>query len=478
MADEDPELEVRITTEADTSGTDAAAAGIDKVKGASGEAAHTMRELLINSRHTHEVFRGIEAASRGGAGGIIEMARGLRGLLVLTTEAIGASGLGGLLIVLGLVGGALLSMRKSTDSAKEGLKETTTRSEELKKSLEATAKSVEASFKGMAAAAKELVTQMEALDKIQKASEAASARLESAKAGLAGAKLDLEEQNSLAAASPDDQEHIKDVFAQRRKIAALDSEAAKSGNDVLSAEAEAGRNESFAARARGLDSTASSAVAAANAKSAEATRRATTFGSKLLSGGSISEADERTRQKLADEAFTAQGVAKTAQSEYDKVHGELGKATTQSEASNSKLQEARDIDKANQEKIAVEKQVLIQIEAGKANQEAAKQLKEAADALKEAAKSRGKGEENHERGDTKADKVSEAASENNRTIAGEKAAERMSEGAGKVKSALEKHTAKTAEVHEGIVSHLTKATGHIERTTRQLVNAGSYDASP
>lgn len=482
MADsDDPELEVHVSTSADTSGTDQAKRGLDDVKesvGGSGGLTHSLRELTGTSRHASEIIRGFEAAGKGGAAGIGEMVRGLRALVVVTTEAIGATGLGGLALVLGAILGAFIAFGKHAKDAGSDLKETTDRSEELKKSIESTSKSVEASFKGMAESAKELVEQMRELDKMQKDSEAASARLESARSGLASAKLDLEEQNSLAVAAPEDQAHIKDVFTHRRKLAALNEEGNKSSNEVLSAQAEAHRNEDLASVARREDYSAEQAVRDAEAKATSATGQATDFGSKLLGGGAISEADSARRKQLADAAFTAKAGAATARTEYDKVHGKLGDVTAASEASQGKLRDAQELDKVNQQKIATERETLAAIQGAKADEEAAAAAHKLAEAANKAAEALDKHKADKEKPESKAEKEKDEENEDNRDAAAEKAAHKMATGAGKVKEAVERHAKTVEDAHESTTRTLKKSAAHIERTTRQLVNESSYTSSP
>lgn len=482
MADsDDPELEVHVSTTADTTGVDQAKRGINDVTesvGGSGGLTHHLRELTGTSRHASEIIRGFEAAGKGGAAGIGEMVRGLRALVIVTTEAIGATGLGGLALALGAILGAFLAFSKHSKEAGDSLKETKDRSEELKKSIESTSKSVEESFKGMAEAAKELVEQMRELDKMQKESEAASARLESARSGLASAKLDLEEQNSLAVAAPEDQAHIKDVFTHRRKLAALTEEGNKSSNDVLSAQAEAHRDEDLSSVARREDYTAQQGVRDAQAKSDSATGAATSFGRELLGGGTISEADEQQRRHLADTAFAAQAGVKTAQSEYEKVHGKLGEVTAAGEASQTKLRNAQDVDAVNQEKIATEKQVLIAVQAAKADEEATAATKRLAEAANKAAEALDKHKGDKEKGETKGEKLADEEREDNRDAAAEKAAHKMATGAGRVKEAVEQHTRTIEDAHEATTKVLKRSTKHIERGERRMVNATSYDSSP
>lgn len=478
MADDfdGPELDINIRTHSDTGPIRETEKEIRNLGDSTEGAAHGMRELLLNARHSNEVFRGLEGAAKGGASGIMEAARGLRGFLVIVTESLGATGLGGLVLILGVLGGAFYALTRHTKETGEELGKTSTRAEELKKAMDETAKSVEANFKDMVEGAKALLAEMEKLDRMQKESEARESKLRDAKAGVASAQLDLDEQNSLAAAStPEEAEHIKAVYAQRRKVADLDKEGLKSQNEVLSAQTQAERAEKFRGAASNQERTLAAGVSAAQAEADKKTRKALAFGSQLLeeekTGTPRTEEQEQQRRKLADEAFAAQAAVKKAQADHDKANEDLKKVAGNADEANSKLRDAQEVDKANQEKIRIEKEVLQQIELGKANDQLAEAAKKAAEALNKIGE---KGKEEKGKETTKAEARAEDAAEEHRDEKAERAVERMSDGAGNLHKAVKEHAEKTAAHLESATIHLTKTTRDQQRTARQIDNAAPF----
>ena len=107
MSDEgsDPDLNIRITSEADVGGIRDAEQAVGGFASKAHGAAHEMREFTGSTREGQEVVRGVEAAMRGGAAGVGEMIRGLRALTLIVAHLVEESGpLGILLVIVGLIG--------------------------------------------------------------------------------------------------------------------------------------------------------------------------------------------------------------------------------------------------------------------------------------------------------------------------------------------------------------------------------------
>lgn len=521
---DDPSLNIEIRTSADTGGVQDATKAVQGLSDAAGERSggltHSLRELSGTSRHTGEIFRGLEGAMNGGARGVGEMVRGLRALIIVSGEAMAATGLGGIIALLAGAGlGAMMVFSKSTHEAGTELGKASTEADKLKASIEAAGKAMDGVFKPVIEDAKALVAEMEKLDKMQKESEASANRMAAAKAGLAGAQLDLEEQNSLAVAkTPEDREHIKAVFEQRRKVGKLNEEGAASTNAVYSAEAEAKRTADLAEQARQTEYGAAAPVRGAQSAFDEAKDRAARLNAAAIEAASKASAANAEVAKVADrtklgteaaalaashisgakplneaaataaeaakeatrDALTKEAALKKAEGNLEETKGITGKVTDAAAAAARKYDEAKELDAIKQKEIATQKEILQQIELGKqqdAAAEAAKRLAEAADKAAKALDKKSEKEEKEPK-ETKADAQAADAAENHRDAAAERAVERMSKGAEHLKNAVAKHAEKTAESHEATVDHLEKSSRSLERTNRVLVNAGSYNASP
>lgn len=483
---DDVNLGVRVTSESDLTGINEAREGVSGLKGTLGETATELRHLTGSSREGQEIFRGLGAAARGGAAGIGEMIRGLRSLALVATHIMGEGPLGVLLIGLGLIGGAFLAMRGHTEKAGEAMQKTASRAEELKKSIEELGKQTEADFKKMEQGAKALYDQLERLDKLQKESNATAERLDKAKAATAEAQLDLDEQNSLAVAgTPEEREHIKAVFEQRRKVGKLNREGEESSQSVRDAFTEANRSETARTDATNREAQAAAEVRAKQAAADQATREATSFGSTLLEFAKtgehpITDADETKRRQLADRAFAAQADARNAQSGFEKTRDELGKTVEKSENDQGRLRDARSLDSEVQKKLAIEREVLSQVEAGKANDEAAKAAHRLAEAADKAAKALDKKEERDAKAEAKEEKGEARAEEKESAKEARDSAKHMKEVAESARhsaKAIEEHAKTTVDSHHRIVHTLGRTSRESEKTSRQLQNMAS-DTSP
>jgi hypothetical protein len=502
MADDydDPELEVTIRSRADTSGIDDARKSVEELRDAAGERsgglAHSLRELSGTSRHTREIFRGLEGAAMGGVRGLGEMVRGFRALIIISEEAISATGIGGIIALLAGAGlGAMLAFGKSTHEAAGELDKASSSADELKASIEAATKAMDNAFKPLIEDAKALVSEMEKLDKMQKESDARADKLEAAQFKGKIAQLDLDEQTSIMALGTDpkklDVEAVRGSFALKKKNAQLDEESRQSKNTVSEAEAAAKRGTNLAAEASGKEYEDYQVLRDAQAAADDAKRKAGTLNTFAIEaaqrGDKGAEAAQEAARVASRDAFAKQAAVKTAQEKFDATKAETGKVITGSEEADRKLRDAQDLDAANQKRIATEREIAANEKAAKDQEQAATALKEAAAALKAAAHAKEETDKKEARDEAKADKVpketkAEAkaadAAEEHRDAKAEAAVERMSRGAEHLESAVAKHAEKTAASHEATVEHLEKSSRILDRTNRQLVNAGSYNTSP
>ena len=103
------------------------------------------------------------------------MTRGLRSLVLVVSNSIGAGPLGVLLITLGLIAGAFLSMKSHAKEAEGGMADAAKGAEKLKKELDEVKKSAEEDFKPLNDKLKELNEQFKELDqRIHAATEAST----------------------------------------------------------------------------------------------------------------------------------------------------------------------------------------------------------------------------------------------------------------------------------------------------------------
>jgi len=492
---DDPELGIRVTTEADTSGTDAAARGLEDVKGQAGGAAHSLRELVGSSRHAQEIFRGIEGAAHGGAAGIMAMVRGIRGLIVIVSEGIAASGpLGILALVLGTIAGAFLTLTHRAKETGDELGKTAAKADDLKTSMDKAAKAVEDDFKAMVESAKELLAKYEELDRMQKAAEGREDKITQAKRGVARAKLDLEEQNSLAVAAPEDQAHIRDVFEHRRKLATLNEQLEDSQAAVDSADVRAKRAEKESVELSQRELAAQKATSDTEAAAAEAKDQAQRL-NKAAIEKPTDEATVKAAREASHKAFVAQAAATAAGTEFEKVQGEVGKGRAKQTEAEGELEQSKRLNEFTKQQVELEKQTLTQVEAGKANEEAAKAARDLAASLEKAAKAAdkesGEGEKGGEKKETKGEAERAEADANHLTAQGERALEKLTGGGGvheKVGKALHETTRALEAVgaHASRLTETAVSTEHAARrntrklddSNRQRVNHDTVTQSP
>jgi hypothetical protein len=580
MDGDDPELEIHIRSSSDVGGIQEAEKSLGGFKETAGEAAGEIRHLTGSSREGEEIFRALGSASRGSATAIGEMVRGLRSLVLVASHLAGEGPLGVLLITIGLIGGAFLTVKNRSEEASKGIKEVGDKSDDLKKHFEELDKTVEATFKPMIDRAKELVAEMEKLDKMQKQFEERENKLNQAKGEVSKSQLELDKQTSIgvaegasdaataksaksaqrladlvkgggsqedidrakAAADADSRaadkasqdaeiqkKHLEDIYEAKVKLQELDEEANKSANEVLSAKTASQRADDLAAEARGNEYSATVAVQRAQQDFEEAKSRATTSNEAAL--GSAGEAGLRERRvaegtdegrvgpigsairaigarganvadkdaaKQAADAAEASKVAldkqhqlQTAQTQLDKLHTETTKVSDEAGNKADALQAAQDLDAQKQKQVQIQKDILAQVEAGKAQDaatQASKRLAAAADeaakALAELSKSKPDESEKPEKKESKGEKEAQDAADNHRTLEAQRQVEKLNTGTAHVKRATEAMS-RHADATEALADHAEKAAVVATKgvrdstlTKRQLVNVGSYNTSP
>jgi DNA repair exonuclease SbcCD ATPase subunit len=344
---EDPSLNVEVRTTADTGGVDQVAKGLDQVSERSGGLTHSLRELTGTSRHASEVIRGIEAAGRGGAAGIGEMVRGLRALIVVTTEAVGASGLGALALVAGAVLGAFIALGRHAHDASGEIKKTGDESAEAAKKMEEIKKAVDDAFKPLEEELKRINEQFATLDKRISEATRGAGELQKASKDLADSELELGKARETAnAKSPEEIEYINKKYeglkreadakqalnevdqplldAQVRQAAATDkatqtsalaAEGAnnvKSAQDALAAEREKARREVGSAAQDEINAAAGVGVdtAIGPTKDQAAAEAQATADAKAKRDAAFARVDEK--QKALDEAKAKQDPLEAA----------------------------------------------------------------------------------------------------------------------------------------------------------------------
>jgi len=525
MADDfdSPELDVLIKTEADTAGAQQAARALDDVAGSGGGAAQTLRELTGTSRHTGEVIRGLEGAMRGGASSIGAMVRGLRGLIIVSGTAMGATGLGGIIALLAGAGlGAVMAFTRAMHQTGEAIKGSSEKAEDFKKTMEDVAKSVESDFAGMLTAAKELQATYADLDKMQKESEARTKTLETAKRAVAASRLDVKEQIDLGAATtPEQQERVRSFYAARRELDKLNQEAEDAHNATLSAQAEQNRRETESGRLSQVELANRAEVDKRKAeadlatdKAKDLTRQAqeqaglagraeaATAGAVLGFGGTATKGEREQMEKRAQDlsaaahaatldAMKKQEAAKAAETEHAKTMKEVSEGKQALDKANTDLAQAKELEDLKKEEVKNKALALAEKdhnEAVKAATEETNKMAKAADAaakaLERIADKEAKEEAKAEKGEkpTKAEEKAEAAATEHLTPEGlaalhkttdhvkgaTKAAKDTAEAAKGLADAMDKQATALSDAHSRVAHGTKRAAQAAEKAGNQL----------
>ena len=362
---DDPSLNIEIRTSADTGGVQDATKAVQGLSDAAGERSggltHSLRELSGTSRHTTEIFRGLEGAMSGGARGIGEMVRGFRALIIVSAEAIGATGLGGVIALLAGAGlGAIMAFSKHTHEAAKGLGEAGEKAGDLKSKLEELAKAEEAVFKPLLDQLKEVDEHFKVVESRIAQAKKDAMELENAQKKTADAQAEYNKALSLEEAdTPEKKAYIEKKASADKAVADATSQLNTTGQGYLDAELQLHTDQRKAEAQK-------DAVDAANA---EAEKR------KQELEKAKKDAPEKIRQSYLDEQKAAEAaeetvglsssmlgasgpnvadVARNTQAAKDERKGILAKvweAKTTSDKANEEAAKANDIAQKQQEKI-------------------------------------------------------------------------------------------------------------------------------
>lgn len=512
MAEDDPELNIRVTTESDGSGAEKSAKGLNELKKSAHETSGELRHLLGSAREGKEILKGIGAAASGGAEGVGEMVRGLKGLAMVSAHLLGAGPLGALVIALGLAAGAFTAMTSKAKEGEEGLKGAADEASKLAEELNKLKDAGEKSLKPLADEAKALDQTFRNLEERISAATGASNRDNESQRELVKSQRELAKAKELDATQDDTQrayiekkytaqEHLDDANQHliettsrlndlKVKQAAADDEAAQ--KNAIAAEAAQHLADAHAATEeavkRASRATGDYETAQANLKKAnEALSGAeySTFTQALGALGRLPEnhqVDKAQRQVTLAEKERADALkeARGAQAFESGVAGETGKLQKEADQANVK-KEAADT-AAEREQVAAER-----LNTAALNKVAAailelKDIDKAKETGVEDAKEE-KGSKTKETQDrkgtriTKAEQEQQAAADNHVTLAGEKQLERLARGTEKLHASATRHAEAAAVTTEATAHHLEKTSRRQEQTTRQVVNM-SQDTSP
>ena len=211
MSEDGPELNVKVNVDGATEAADqikdlgsAGKEAGEKTGGGFKEGAKGLRELLLNSRHSKEIFEALEHGTKGGVAGIMGMIRALRAFMILTVEAVGGP-FAAFAVAIGAIIAAFTVFGHRAKEAGEGLKETGNKGDEAKQKIEELDKVSKAALETMLEQLKEVVTGWdELLARIDQAA-AANKELRSAQRGLEDAQLKQAKEKELLGASSEEE---------------------------------------------------------------------------------------------------------------------------------------------------------------------------------------------------------------------------------------------------------------------------------
>lgn len=385
MADdsEDPSLQVDVKVNADTAGAQQAtealrgvgAAGAEAGEKAGkgfGEAGKGLREVLVNSRHAHEVFEGIEKGAQGGVGGIMAMVRGFRALFVLIAEGIGATGLGGLLLVLGAVGGAMLALTGKSKETADALQETGKHAEDAKKRVDEMAA---AKLDALKKETDDLEKSFERLDKAIESAKKhvsemnqATNELETAqtKQRQQGENVALEKKFATGAISKTDYDTEKAALDQRHEFELKSNEERQKAIELDGKIREAKNQQTIDLQKQSALAEDISKYDQVSAESSAKKAAAIAKAGEALDRYNRATSDE-TKNKFLGEFGEAQDQAITAESEDTKLQKDVAekRARAQDQIDKASLdaqaqQETIDVGQVQQQTLGVETQTLDQ----------------------------------------------------------------------------------------------------------------------
>lgn len=233
---DDQDLQIRVTTTGDTTGSDQVADSLAKVgsaatsankeaeqstnslTGAIKEQRTGLREARVAGREFHEIIEGLGRASQGGAGALGGMATALRGFIGIARTAIGATGPIGLIaLALGAIVGVLASFSSKAKEAGEATKGVGDASAKAAKELEEMEKAAEKSYKKQTEEIEKLKADYNALVQAINQAYAAIDKMTTATRKLEDAETEREKEKKLKGAKSDSERSaIEDKYARQK----------------------------------------------------------------------------------------------------------------------------------------------------------------------------------------------------------------------------------------------------------------------
>ena len=474
MADEDPELRVKVTTESDGSGAEEASHGIDEIRNKSRETAGELRHLLGSAREGKEVLRGLEAGARGGAAGLGEMTRGLMGAARAASALLGSGPFGALVIVLGLLAGAWVTFKAHTHEAGQSMDDASKDADKLKKSLEDLKSAGESSIKPLVDEMKELDGEFKNLEERITAASGQADKQNDAQRELAKSARELAKEKELEGAKDETaRQYIEKKFTAQEHLEDANQKVIESTKDLNDAKVKQAAADQEAAEKADVASRAESAVAESHARSTDATKKAafaTSFFEEQIakpgtSAAIISVADaERKAANVA--AQQAQAFEKGQVEKSVPLRKEADEAATKAAAADRAVEQAQ-LTAETKNTTALNELAKAIIELREA--EAGKQT-----GTEDAKEEKAPQGETKEKKETTAARQEQAADENHLTIQGEKALERIQSGSQKLHQAITRHAKATEEAQNATIEHLDNTAKRAELTQRQVINSTSY----
>lgn len=481
MAEDDPELNIRVTTESDGSGVEESAKGLNEFKKGAHETSGELRHLLGSAREGKEILKGIGAAASGGAEGVGEMVRALKAVAMVSAHLLGAGPLGALVIALGLAAGAFVAMSSKAKEGQEGLKGAADEASKLTEELNKLKESGEKSLKPLADEAKALDQTFRSLEERISAATGASNRDNESQQELVKSQRDLAKAKELDAAQDDTQRaYIEKKYTAQEHLDDANQHLIETTSRLNDLKVKQAAADDEATQKGGIAAEAAQRLAEAHKASTEAVKNAglaTSFYEEVASKKDTPQGVLKAAEKERADAVKA---ARGAQAFESGVAGEAGKLQKEADQANLK-KEAADT--------AVERE---QVAAERLNTAALNKVAAAILELKDIDKAKETGVEDAKEGEgsttketqdrkgprvTKAEQEQQAAADNHVTLAGEKQLERLARGTEKLHATATRHAEAAAATTEATAHHLEKTSRRQEQTTRQVVNM-SQDTSP
>jgi chemotaxis protein histidine kinase CheA len=352
----EPRLDIKITTAADVRGAVTAEKALDGVAQASQRAGKgatwlnsSFQQVAAGSQKTAAgaqqvkgaldsfsrsaggaaaVMGGLEAASAGGARGILGFANAIRPLIMLVRGAFAAAGPFGIAVtVIGTLVGLFGALRSRTSESGDEMGKAAKSSDALTTALQELEKASQATLKQHLADVAKLKTDYQELTGLMDAAAARVAREQQVARGAGAARLERDRAGELAGAKTDaEREKINAKYDQKSRDFAANADSAAIETDVAQANLRA-ENAEAAAR----DATAQQAQADASVRQAsEAKSTASADYIARLEAARSASPDNRERAfAKVDEARGAFKLAEAAE----------GKAVAQAEEVRVQTQE-------------------------------------------------------------------------------------------------------------------------------------------